>query len=85
MDLEPEAALVLFTDGLFEGRTRSGRRLGYERLAELMSPEVAIGDPEERLDQLLDRLMSANRGPLEDDIALMLLGASRHPPSAASQ
>jgi PAS domain S-box-containing protein len=84
IDLEPEAALVLFTDGVFEGRTRSGRRLGYERLVELMPPELATGDPEERLDQLLNRLMSANRGPLEDDLALMLLGAERHPPTTTS-
>jgi PAS domain S-box-containing protein len=82
IDIEPEAALVLFTDGVFEGRTRSGRRLGYERLAELMPPELATGDAEKRLDQLLSRLMSANRGPLEDDVALMLLSAARHPSSA---
>ena len=81
IDLEPEAALVLFTDGIFEGRTRSGRRLGYERLAELMPRELTTGDAEEQLDQLLNRVMSANRGPLEDDVALMLL-STPDPPSA---
>jgi PAS domain S-box-containing protein len=82
IDVEPDAALVLFTDGAFEGRTRSGRRLGYERLADLMPRELATGDAVKRLDQLLNRLMSANRGPLEDDVALMLLSAPPHPTTA---
>jgi PAS domain S-box-containing protein len=82
IDIEPDAAMVLFTDGAFEGRTRSGRRLGYEGLAELMPRELATGDAEKRLDQLLNRLMSANRGPLQDDVALMLLSAPLHPTTA---
>jgi len=84
IDIDSDAALVVFTDGAFEGRTRSGGRLGYERFAELVPLELATGNAEMWLDQLLDRLISANRGRLEDDVALMLLRAAPHPTTATA-
>jgi hypothetical protein len=71
--------LLLFTDGSFEGRrsASSTQRLDYAGLAKQI-PEEALrsGDVAGCLDELLVRIESANGGPLDDDVALLLIGAS---------
>jgi PAS domain S-box-containing protein len=77
--LDRGTALLLFTDGSFEGRrsASSTQRLDYAGLAKQI-PEEALrsGDVAGCLDELLVRIESANGGPLDDDVALLLIGAS---------
>jgi serine phosphatase RsbU (regulator of sigma subunit) len=68
--------LVLFTDGLIEGRVGDGpERLGARRLVDL----VAEGDPAELGGALIDRLIGTaerlNGGDLADDVALLVVAA----------
>jgi sigma-B regulation protein RsbU (phosphoserine phosphatase) len=64
----PGDRLLLYTDGLVEARSRSGRMIALEHLAK------TLGQP--NLDQALGDLVSALEslvvGPLEDDMALVL-------------
>lgn len=69
-------AIVLFTDGVVEGRTPSGSRLDVAGLVDLTRPTVASGGTLGTLaDELLASAERANGGPLPDDVALFLLGA----------
>ncbi|MGW0249730.1 PP2C family protein-serine/threonine phosphatase [Nocardia goodfellowii] len=64
--------LVLFTDGLFEGRIGPGsERLGEEGLLELARP-LADRAPEDFVDELVDRVELATGG-WDDDLAVMYL------------
>ncbi|WP_246451329.1 PP2C family protein-serine/threonine phosphatase [Allostreptomyces psammosilenae] len=75
--------LMLFTDGLIEGRTGPGSsyRLGQEGLVELLrEPEFGALAPIEgppdagAIDRLIARVERINDGPLTDDVAVLLLG-----------
>uniref|UniRef100_UPI0035A237B0 PP2C family protein-serine/threonine phosphatase n=2 Tax=Nocardia xishanensis TaxID=238964 RepID=UPI0035A237B0 len=75
VDLPDGAGLMLFTDGLFEGRVGTGgRRLGEEGLLELA--RVA---PAERTETFVDELirrveeLAAPAGGLDDDLAILYL------------
>ncbi len=79
VELGPEWTLVIFTDGIVEGRDGKGDRFettGLARLA-LQSMEHA-----ENLEALADELIlateEANGEPLRDDVALLLLSTSTH-------
>lgn len=71
----PEAwRLLLYTDGLVEGRVGDGpERLGSDGLVELVAEAAAADDP-----VLIDRLIATaerlNGGGLSDDVTLLLLG-----------
>jgi PAS domain S-box-containing protein len=70
--------LLLFTDGAFEGRRSAGsrRRLEYAGLAdEIPIDLLGSRDFDGCLDELLARIETANGGPLNDDVALLLIGA----------
>lgn len=69
--------LVLYTDGLIEGRTGAGpERLGAHRLVDL----VAAGPGEESGRALIDRLIGTaerlNGGDLTDDVAVLAVTAA---------
>lgn len=71
--LDPGWALLLYTDGLIEGRVpEPGQRLWEEGLLELLHDEAGTG-----LDQLptrlVERAQALNGGPLPDDVAILLL------------
>lgn len=76
-----EAAVLLVTDGLFEGfaRPEGRQRVGYDGLLELICAERrdAVGDPD-FLTALADRLEAMNGGPLPDDAAALLLVRHGH-------
>lgn len=75
-DLGPEWALLLFTDGIVEGRTREGERLDVAGLIDLAARAVGTGCSLGGLaDALINGAERANRGPLPDDVALFLLGS----------
>ncbi|MEU8899810.1 fused response regulator/phosphatase [Nocardia sp. NPDC048505] len=73
--LRSDQGLVLFTDGLFEGRVGPGsERLGEEGLLEV-ARTLAGRAPEDFVDQLIDRVELATGGGdgWDDDLAVMYL------------
>jgi serine phosphatase RsbU (regulator of sigma subunit) len=80
VDLGSGWTLVLFTDGIIEGRTGQGsERLGAEGLmamfARLMPGASKLGLV---ADQLVHEVEAANGEPLHDDVALFLLSNAQH-------
>jgi serine phosphatase RsbU (regulator of sigma subunit) len=76
VDLPPAWRLILYTDGLIEGRTGAGpERLGTRRLVDL----VAEGGGTESGRALIDRLIGTaerlNGGDLTDDVAVLVVAA----------
>ncbi|OXM56170.1 serine/threonine protein phosphatase [Amycolatopsis thailandensis] len=74
VDLGSSWSVLLYTDGIFEGRAPSGERYtGYDDLVTTASAVLA----ERRLDAALDQLIRAmderHGGPLDDDLAVALL------------
>jgi len=73
IQLGEEWALVVFTDGIIEGRSPRGGRLEVAGLARLASEAMLTG-----LGKLADELIAgaeeANGGALPDDVALFVLG-----------
>jgi len=77
--LDGSWSILLFTDGLIEGRIGQGsERLGSEGLMDLLRQVPSIpGKPgEELLDQVIDRVRELNGGDLDDDLAVLALGFS---------
>lgn len=75
LDLAPDSELVLFTDGLFEGRTGPQSRLGEEGLLEMAGRHAALG-ARAFVDALVaEATESASPyGGLADDVAVLHLG-----------
>lgn len=78
-------SLLMYTDGLIEGRTGSGpERLGSDGLTEIIEKYLhatrAAGPWERRprderlLDALVDQVRELNGGDLDDDLAVLALG-----------
>lgn len=81
--LAPGWSLLLYTDGIFEGRTERGDRLGHEDMAVLAEEEIARFEGSgAALDALIRRVQDLNDGPLDDDVALVLL---THLPTGANR
>jgi serine phosphatase RsbU (regulator of sigma subunit) len=88
--LEGSWSVLLYTDGLIEGRIGEGsERLGTEALMNLISdslrsapPAAGNGDPggtqpdARLLDQVIERVRELNGGDLDDDLAILALGYS---------
>jgi serine phosphatase RsbU (regulator of sigma subunit) len=86
--LEPSWSLLLYTDGVFEGRVGGGEdRLGHEAMVGVLAG-ILRRKPDWRKDagRLLDELITSverlNEGPLDDDIALAVLS---HDPSCGDR
>jgi serine phosphatase RsbU (regulator of sigma subunit) len=82
VSLGPEWSLMLYTDGLIEGKGGpDGRVLGPEGLIGLIStssPGASVPGFEDALaDTLLKTVERLNGGPLADDVAFLIVG--RHP------
>ncbi len=74
-------SVLLYTDGLIEGRIGHGsERLGSEGLVDLIAEAVddPVGHPDddELLDRLVDRVRALNGGDLDDDLAILALGCA---------
>ncbi|MET7486725.1 fused response regulator/phosphatase [Streptomyces sp. NPDC005538] len=70
-----DAAVVLFTDGLFEGHVgRGAERLGEDGLLRLARERAAL-DPEQFVDELIASAenLAETQGGLADDVAVMHL------------
>jgi len=77
--LDGSWSILLYTDGLIEGRIGKGsERLGSEGLMDLIRESLnALDRPgEELLDQVIDRVRELNGGDLDDDLAVLALGFS---------
>jgi serine phosphatase RsbU (regulator of sigma subunit) len=87
-------AILLYTDGIVEGRIGDGpERLGEARMSEMLSAQMRKEAaawherPKELLEWLLDSVESLGTGPLVDDVAMLLLGnrAGTGQPGTASE
>ncbi len=77
--LDGSWSILLYTDGLIEGRIGKGsERLGSEALMDLIREALSAPDRpgEELLDQVIDRVRELNGGDLDDDLAVLALGFS---------
>jgi serine phosphatase RsbU (regulator of sigma subunit) len=79
--LPPGWALLLYTDGIIEGRTGVGsERLGEEGLHELIARYIDVhptwrSNPDAMLEALFARAHTLNGTTLSDDVAMVLVGA----------
>jgi len=74
--LDGSWSILLYTDGLIEGRIGKGsERLGSEGLMDLIRESLSAPDRpgEELLDQVIDRVRELNGGDLDDDLAVLAL------------
>ena len=77
--LDGSWSILLYTDGLIEGRIGKGsERLGSEALMDLIRESLGTPDNpgEELLDQVIDRVRELNGGDLDDDLAVLALSFS---------
>jgi len=77
--LDGSWSVLLYTDGLIEGRIGKGsERLGSEGLMDLIRGALSGPDKpgEALLDQVIDRVRELNGGDLDDDLAVLALGFS---------
>jgi serine phosphatase RsbU (regulator of sigma subunit) len=84
--VDPGWSLLVYTDGLVEGRDRDGEQLWSEGLAALLEREVAAAGPTWRLDpaDLLATVIDAVKAThpyRSDDLAALLLTHSGQPPA----
>ncbi len=81
LDLPAHWTILLYTDGIIEGRVGNGsERLGEEGLHRLIAERIAERpnwreQPEALLDELIAAAEQLNGGELSDDVAMLLLGA----------
>jgi serine phosphatase RsbU (regulator of sigma subunit) len=74
MALEPGDALLLYTDGVTDGRVGSDELFGEDRLTDLLEREAASETPpEEMLRRLVRAVLDYQGGELRDDATLLLL------------
>jgi serine phosphatase RsbU (regulator of sigma subunit) len=75
LELPPEWSILLFTDGLIEGRTGDGpKRVGDDGLVRLFEQaRGATGSAGELLRHVVDAAETMNGGPLLDDVAAVLI------------
>jgi serine phosphatase RsbU (regulator of sigma subunit) len=66
--LEPADRILLYTDGVVEGRDEQGRFFGVDRLSEMVARETASGQlAPETLRRLARAILSHQGGELTDD------------------
>jgi serine phosphatase RsbU (regulator of sigma subunit) len=75
--------ILLYTDGIIEGRIGAGaERLGEDGLRRLVGQRIAQhpgwrAEPQQLLETLIEDAERLNGGALSDDVAMLLVGASR--------
>jgi len=72
--LEPGDAVIFYTDGMVEGRTRDGEEVAVTRLGDLLEREASSGrPPEEMLRRLVRSVLDHQDGALRDDATIVVL------------
>ncbi|MEV2242310.1 SpoIIE family protein phosphatase [Micromonospora sp. CP22] len=71
--LPPGAGLLLYTDGVYEGFSQDGTRLGEQRFIELARTLSTITEPDDFLTALLTDIQRGDDGRHNDDTALLYL------------
>lgn len=90
VDLDPGDAVVLYSDGLTEGRAAGGReRLGDDALRAVTSAQARAhpgwrADPVTLIDATIAAVQEANGRPLSDDAAMLVLAQRPDRDAAAS-
>jgi serine phosphatase RsbU (regulator of sigma subunit) len=80
VELPASWGLLLYTDGVMEGRVGPGpERLGESGLAQVVAGarQAAGDDPRELVRLVVERAEGLNGGPLADDVALLLVARKR--------
>jgi serine phosphatase RsbU (regulator of sigma subunit) len=81
-------SVLLFTDGLIEGRIGGGpKRLGSDGLIELIAGIRTDGrglTDDDLLERLIDQVRKLNQGDLDDDLAVLAFGCTPGADSAVS-
>jgi serine phosphatase RsbU (regulator of sigma subunit) len=79
VDLGGRWTVVLYTDGLIEGRIGAGpERLGSEGLISGIKAAAGLVPPvEQLLDGMISRAQELNGGDLDDDLAVLALDYGR--------
>ncbi len=73
-ELEPDDAVLLYTDGVTEARAPGGEQFGLDRLVDLLEREAASGrTAEELLRRLVRAVLDHQAGGLRDDATLLLV------------
>jgi len=73
-ELQPDDAVLFYTDGVIEARTPDGELFGLDRLADLLEREAASGQSaEELLRRLVRVVLDHQAGGLRDDATLLLV------------
>jgi serine phosphatase RsbU (regulator of sigma subunit) len=73
-DLEPDDAVLVYTDGVTEAHAPGGEPFGLARLTDLLEREAAgEHEPEELLRRLVRAVLDHQGGPLRDDATFLLL------------
>jgi phosphoserine phosphatase RsbU/P len=73
-ELEPDDAVLLYTDGVVDSRTPDGELFGLDRLVDLLEREAASGQPpDELLRRLVRAVLDHQAGGLRDDATLLLV------------
>jgi len=84
LQLPAEWAMLLYTDGISEGKIGDGpERLGTDGLQRLISEHIASHpswrqQPDALLAALIRRAEELNGGELNDDVAMLLIGSRAH-------
>jgi hypothetical protein len=84
LDLDGCAGMLLVTDGIFEGHDGPGsrERVGYDEFVSIAAAQDGLTSPD-YLERLADGMVARNGGPLDDDVAaLLMLLPERSEPSA---
>jgi serine phosphatase RsbU (regulator of sigma subunit) len=77
VDLGENWSLMMYTDGLIEGRVGpgSGERLGEQGMVEMINGQLAHGlGGDDLLEAAVTQVRELNGGELTDDVAVLLLG-----------
>lgn len=79
VELGGKWSLMLYTDGLIEGRIGEGnQRLGQDGMVEMLRRQIAAGlRGDELLEAAVNEVRELNGGDLTDDVAVLLLDRDR--------
>lgn len=74
LSLQPGDSVLLYTDGVVEGRSADGQEFGADRLGDFLGREAASGRPvDESLRRLVRAVLDHQDGSLRDDATMVVV------------